>query len=86
MNTDTKVKYTVVPHSILKKAVPVLLEEKIPFVELFLKGNYTFKIKTPSPGPPISKSTTPFWVATHFWKSQDLTHFQGKIFMWIKIL
>ena len=49
MDTDTKVKYiVVVPHNILKDVVPVLLEEKITFVKLPLKGTYTFKINTQS--------------------------------------
>ena len=49
MDTDTKVKYiVVVSHNILKDVVPVLLEEKITFVKLPLKGTYTFKINTQS--------------------------------------
>ena len=49
MDTDTKVKYiVVVSHNILKDVVPVLLEEKITFVKLSLKGTYTFKINTQS--------------------------------------
>ena len=49
MDADTKVKYiVVVSHNILKDVVPVLLEEKITFVKLPLKGTYTFKINTQS--------------------------------------
>ena len=43
MNTDTKVKYVVVPHNILKEVALVSLEEKITLAKLLLNGTYTFK-------------------------------------------
>ena len=49
MNTDAKVKYNVaVPLNTVKEVVPVSLKEKITFVNLLLKGAYTFKINTQS--------------------------------------